>query len=566
MHDTMLKRKSNALTDISSAKTPRLSEFLSGSSLVVQSKVDELIVKFIVQDMQPLSIVEGDGFRNLLSYVNPRVKVMCKETLNVKLTDTFVSSIEKLKAHLSTVQFVCTTADAWTQQARSYMGVTCHWIDPHTLTRQSAVLAFRRFRGTHSFDKIGNLLMSIHIQFNLETSKITHVVTDNGSNFIKAFKSFSINEDDEEDDYQPASVNDILTNGHDEDESGNAIYLPPHTSCVAHSLNLLGSVDAEKSLVGNQQFKKLYRSVSAKCVALSNAVHTSSKNAETSLDVIGKAIPKPNCTRWNSTYDSFCSIYDVRDKINVLLERLKLPKFVDLELEFLGEWLHVMSPIAIALDKMQGENTIDSYYGAVLPALLAIKKRLDAFAPKHTEPLISVLQSGLMKRFGDILSLDNIQIITSKQKALIIATTSHPFFKLRWCPNEEMKPFVQDLFLQEVVRVNRVSQLNESTSLDASSSAQSDDEFYGFTPVVHQSDYHLSAAQYLQDSSHDFQQLKLYPAVARVFIKFNTTIPSSAPVERLFSAAGQILVPRRNRLSDDMFEKLLVLNKNNSFC
>jgi hypothetical protein len=215
---------------------------------------------------------------------------------------------------------------------------------------------------------------------------------------------------------------------------------------------------------------------------------------------------------------------------------------------------------------MQGENTIDSYYGAVLPALLAIKKRLDAFAPKHTEPLISVLQSGLMKRFGDILSLDNIQIITSKQKALIIATTSHPYFKLRWCPNEEMKPFVQDLFLQEVVRVNSVSQLNESTSLDASSSAQSDDEFYGFTSVVHQSDYHLSAAQYLQDSSHDFQQLKLYPAIARVFIKFNTTIPSSAPVERLFSAAGQILVPRRNRLSDDMFEKLLFLNKNNFFC
>jgi hypothetical protein len=48
----------------------------------------------------------------------------------------------------------------------------------------------------------------------------------------------------------------------------------------------------------------------------------------------------------------------------------------------------------------------------------------------------------------------------------------------------------------------------------------------------------------------------MYPAVARVFMKFYTTVPSSAPVERLFSEAGHILVPRRNRLSDEMFEVL----------
>jgi hypothetical protein len=112
----------------------------------------------------------------------------------------------------------------------------------------------------------------------------------------------------------------------------------------------------------------------------------SSKNSEAAKDILSKTIPKPNSTRWNSEYDSFKCIYEMRDKVNVLMERLKLPRLVDLELDFLAEWLEVMGPVATALDKLQGENTVDSYYGAIMPALLAIKRRLDSYVPSTPEP------------------------------------------------------------------------------------------------------------------------------------------------------------------------------------
>uniref|UniRef100_T1ILX0 HAT C-terminal dimerisation domain-containing protein n=1 Tax=Strigamia maritima TaxID=126957 RepID=T1ILX0_STRMM len=71
--------------------------------------------------------------------------------------------------------------------------------------------------------------------------------------------------------------------------------------------------------------------------------------------------------------------------------------------------------------------------------------------------------------------------------------------------------------------------------------------------------------QYLLDTSTDLDILNKYPFIKKIFIRFNTALTSSAPVERLFSCGKLILQHLRNRLGDDTFEKLLLLKKNPSF-
>ena len=44
-----------------------------------------------------------------------------------------------------------------------------------------------------------------------------------------------------------------------------------------------------------------------------------------------------------------------------------------------------------------------------------------------------------------------------------------------------------------------------------------------------------------------------------LFVKYNTAIPSSAAVERLFSLGKDVLKPKRSGLSDEHFEMLVVL-------
>ena len=47
-----------------------------------------------------------------------------------------------------------------------------------------------------------------------------------------------------------------------------------------------------------------------------------------------------------------------------------------------------------------------------------------------------------------------------------------------------------------------------------------------------------------------------------LFIKYNTAMPSSAAVERLFSSGGDILRAKRSSLSAANFEKLVFMHTN----
>ena len=72
----------------------------------------------------------------------------------------------------------------------------------------------------------------------------------------------------------------------------------------------------------------------------------------------------------------------------------------------------------------------------------------------------------------------------------------------------------------------------------------------------------IEVLQFLEDPNNKLESLHRYPKIKNVFLKFNTSLTSSAPVELLFVFASIIFHGRRGRLTDKNFERLILLKAN----
>jgi hypothetical protein len=388
----------------------------SNANLVTQATVDRLIMNSVVEGLLPLHLVQHEAFVALVNGLQPNRSVLSRPTLTRRINDKAKDVKQKLIDLLKEQSYLATTADCWSSHGKSYIGVTGHWIDAHTLERKSACLALRRLKGSHTYDVIASTLEGINTEFGVRRKTI-RTTTDSGSNFVKAFSVFGqqANEsdgDETEDDAHDEESNNDLSYLSDQtvhvDLSSilNAdvpdYELPRHQRCAAHMLNLVSTTDACKA-EADATYKKISRSAFGKCQALWNKYGRSNHAVDTVTDRLQLGLKRPNQTRWNSVFlavERLIQIIEAQgeDDFHSVCAEIGVTRLTAADLSFLREYLSVMKPVAQALNIMQSEKHM--FLGCLIPTIMILREKLIAKSAAVTmcKPLVSALIEGIDNR------------------------------------------------------------------------------------------------------------------------------------------------------------------------
>lgn len=456
---------------------------------VTQNQFEMDVARYVINSMIPLKWVEDTYFRQIFNNLGlgAKINTISRRTLGRTINKIYTDSVCDIKNQLNAVPFVCTTADIWSGRRRTFFGVTAHWISPD-YERKSAALACRRFAGVHSFNKITDLLHSIHSEFGLSSGKIVATITNNGSTFAKAFRMFGIKEAlvtrGDEEDCMSSSSDNSSSDEEDIEESTpvNADYmnnlLPRQLRCSAHTLNLCITTDMVRTINSNEALSAVHTEVMQKCNILwKEALRP--KFAETIEQTIGHTLKRPGKTRWNSLYDSLQQILRIKDKMSELAKLLEIKSVLrENDFIYLEEHIKCTAPIAEAIDILQGDNV---FYGTLLPCLLTLRRKLTKLVECKwifCEPISTCLLDTFQSRFQDYLNFTSPE---SDNAAL--AALTHPQFKNRWfmCIDQYQRDRLLDLLKHIIVEEMNAS--NEC-SIDEPSTTFTYNDFFDFGDVI----------------------------------------------------------------------------------
>lgn len=382
---------------------------------------------YIVDGVLSIHHVESEAFKVLIKNLTQgRLSPACRQTVTKQLEQRFIQRKEELKEKLQTLDHVCTTVDCWTSRRRSFLGATVHWIDPETLERKGCCLAIRQITGRHTYDVLAKMMSAINSEFGLN-DKIRYTVTDNGANFIKAFKHFSVDPDyastsgqdtgsdevasvdeGENEDMDFFEVYDLLNPAvHDniyDDEDAIVYMLPPHWKCACHTLNLIGANDSRKVTDG---LKRISVQTFTKLQGLWNKQNRSSVAADKIREVLGRLLITPGDTRWNSFYDALVQIDNLLSKpesevkFHQVCDDLQIKRLQPQHKTFVAEYVQVMGPLCCGLDVLQGGKIVG--LGHLLPTISIIRTQLNELLTRSQPmsicgPLIHLLLEAIQVR------------------------------------------------------------------------------------------------------------------------------------------------------------------------
>ena len=118
------------LPDYSSPSKKVKGDFFAARPLKqTQSKVNSLVLDYIMDELQPLYTFQKPSFKNLITDLAPYAKVSGRKALAMQIEAKFVEVQKGMVRDFELTNYMSLTTDIWSANNKSYSGMTAHFLN-----------------------------------------------------------------------------------------------------------------------------------------------------------------------------------------------------------------------------------------------------------------------------------------------------------------------------------------------------------------------------------------------------------------------------------------------------
>jgi hypothetical protein len=149
-------------------KTNPITAAFNRYKVPTDDEVTRAIAEFISEDMRPVNIVDGTGFKKFMKVVLPNYVVPSRPTVSKHVDRFYDDKRAEVEKALERATAIAVTTDCWTSLAKhGYMTVTAHFMRNDWVMR-SYVLDTVEVPGKHTAENLAALLDVICVKWKIE--------------------------------------------------------------------------------------------------------------------------------------------------------------------------------------------------------------------------------------------------------------------------------------------------------------------------------------------------------------------------------------------------------------
>lgn len=495
-------------------------------------KITELIGKMICTDLLPFRMVENEGFRNLITYLEPRYEIPSRHSFSKTVIPNLYFKVKsKVKSILREANYISFTTDLWsTHTCEDFMSLTAHFInkDYQQVSLCLEVIPFDRLG--HTANNISEFLCQTLNDWEITNEKVHLVIRDNAPNFVKALS------------------------------------LTPYKNnlgCTAHTLQLVIKDSLFSQKIVSEACSKARRIVGHFKHSLQATKLL--KDFQLKNDLTTHRLIQDEPTRWDSTYLMLERLVEQRRAIAWLLPDLKINvELSTSEWSLLEELLELLGKFYIVTQNIsKAETTVSE----IIPTINGLRVHLTSAS---TQPSLTSIKKDMVHslniRFRDI----------EKNSLLAFATILDPRFKNTVFQSDENYIEAIQLLKKELSECHKQETAENPKEIErppTTTKGNTIHDLYRGTmkrPISNEKsspveEINMYLNENLQDmTTNPFVYWKTAPySILKTLARKYLSAPSGTVAsERLFSTAGLIFSKKRSSLNPEKLRQLVFLNKN----